>query len=200
MSDILYKYRGINNFEFLVDILVNNRLYACHFSELNDPMEGIYYYHSKDYDQLKNYIERIMCIKNDLYICSLSGKRNDPLMWTHYAQEERGINLGVKVINNNIEKVEYISSKLLANQNFNIHDDDAAKKILKSKLNAWKYENEKRVFTSEHYVDIKIHEIIFGSRIDTHIKNLITKIANKFNETIQFYQKEGESISLVDNH
>lgn len=200
MSDILYKYRGINNFEFLVDILVNNRLYACHFSELNDPMEGIYYYYSKDYDQLKNYIEKNKLIKNDLNICSLSGKKNDPLMWTHYAQEERGINIGVKVINNNIEKVEYMSSSLLANQNFNIQDDDAAKKILKSKLKDWKYENEKRVFTSGHYVEIEIHEIIFGSRIDTSIKNLITEIANKFNKTIQFYQKNGNTISPVDNH
>ena len=176
MNNIFYKYRRIDNFEFLVDILVNHRLYACHFSKLNDPMEGIYYYFDKDHEQLKDYIERIKGVKNELNICSLSSNKNNPLMWSHYAQEEKGINLGVKLIKDNIEKVEYISSSLLATKDFDIRNDDAAKKILTCKLNPWKYENEKRIFTKDNYVEIEIQKIIFGSRIDGLMKNLIIKI------------------------
>ena len=40
MTGVLYKYRGIQNFRFLVDIILKNRLYAAKYSDLNDPMGG----------------------------------------------------------------------------------------------------------------------------------------------------------------
>jgi hypothetical protein len=43
-SLILYKYRSLKNFQFIADTLVNNRFYAATFSELNDPMEGLFLY------------------------------------------------------------------------------------------------------------------------------------------------------------
>lgn len=41
---MLYKYRGFNNFEFALDIFVNQRLYAATYKKLNDPMEGRFIY------------------------------------------------------------------------------------------------------------------------------------------------------------
>lgn len=186
MGKLLYKYRGINNFQFLIDILVNKRLYACHYAMLNDPMEGIYYYNSRDGELLKNHMEEIKTVKNTLKICSLSKNRNNPLMWAHYAQEGKGINIGVQLKTENAEKVEYKKDSLIANLNFNIRDDNAAKIILKNKSNAWRYEKEMRVFTSKEYVDIIIKEIIFGTRTDEIIKDLIKNIAEKYNPGISF--------------
>ena len=37
-----YKFRSLNNIRYFLDILVNNRLYAARYDELNDPMEGAY--------------------------------------------------------------------------------------------------------------------------------------------------------------
>ena len=39
---MFYKYRTLDNFQFVLDILVNKRLYAATFEEMNDPMEGFY--------------------------------------------------------------------------------------------------------------------------------------------------------------
>ena len=39
----LYKYRSLENFEFFLDILLNKRLYASSYKDLNDAMEGVYY-------------------------------------------------------------------------------------------------------------------------------------------------------------
>ena len=39
---MLYKYRTLDDFQFVLDILVNKRLYAATFEEMNDPMEGFY--------------------------------------------------------------------------------------------------------------------------------------------------------------
>ena len=41
---LLYKYRSLDNWKFLLDILINKRLHAARFQDLNDPMEGRYYY------------------------------------------------------------------------------------------------------------------------------------------------------------
>ena len=38
---MLYKYKPADNFEQVVDIIENNRLYFPQVNELNDPMEGI---------------------------------------------------------------------------------------------------------------------------------------------------------------
>jgi len=44
VESALYKYRSLKNFQFIADLLVNNRFYAATFSELNDPMEGLFLY------------------------------------------------------------------------------------------------------------------------------------------------------------
>ena len=44
MTEISYKYRSVDNFRNFVDIILNNRLYAASYQDLNDPMEGHYYY------------------------------------------------------------------------------------------------------------------------------------------------------------
>ncbi len=36
----LYKFKSLANFEYVADIIINKRLYAADFTELNDPMEG----------------------------------------------------------------------------------------------------------------------------------------------------------------
>ena len=41
---ILYKYRSLTDWKFLIDILMNNQLFAAGFESLNDPMEGRYYH------------------------------------------------------------------------------------------------------------------------------------------------------------
>ena len=62
---MLYKYRGINSFRYFVDIVLNKRLYAAPFFDLNDPMEGHYLYSSGELDSdvrdlIKNQKELVM--------------------------------------------------------------------------------------------------------------------------------------------
>ena len=40
MNEILYKYRSLDNWKFVLDIFLNKRLYAASFYDMNDPMEG----------------------------------------------------------------------------------------------------------------------------------------------------------------
>ena len=51
VQDLLFKYRGVQNFKFFIDIILRNRLYASQYVDLNDPMEGQYYYNRGELDR-----------------------------------------------------------------------------------------------------------------------------------------------------
>ena len=39
-QETYYKYRSLQDFERILDIIVNKRLYGAVYKDLNDPMEG----------------------------------------------------------------------------------------------------------------------------------------------------------------
>ena len=59
-DQVLYKYRAFTSFENVVDIIVNQRLYAASFKNMNDPMEGCYGYSAEEYDEeyIQNTLEK----------------------------------------------------------------------------------------------------------------------------------------------
>lgn len=77
---IYYKYRSLQNFGNFVDIIVNQQLYAAYYSDMNDAMEGVYY----AYGLKPQVLKEIKNSKEKFRICSLSGNRNEPLLWGHY--------------------------------------------------------------------------------------------------------------------
>ena len=110
---MLYKYRSLSNYKILIDILANNRLYAANFKQLNDPMEGVYFFYN---DELKEeFRKNINEGKNGLGICSLSKGNDVELLWAHYANGERGICIGLSIVENGtnytIRNINYDESK-----------------------------------------------------------------------------------------
>lgn len=180
-NEILYKYRSLNNFENFLDIILFNRLYASNYRDLNDPMEGQYYYPEGTLDRYTR--DLIFTDKNRLRICSLSKEKDNPLMWSHYADGCRGVNIGVEVINSNgveIVDIKYKNAVLFPDgpSSFN------AKDVLSCKLSPWKYEREMRVFTQDTHVKINVKEIILGERISNKHEDLIRKLASRMNNHI----------------
>lgn len=171
---MLYKYRSIEQFKFFVDILARKKLYAARYFELNDPMEGQYLYTGSS-DGVNKDIQQILNNKKDrIRICSLSNNYQSPLMWSHYANGHRGVVLGVEIDPNkyNVRSVFYDGPMKI---NLNSLNPNSAIDILTTKLQAWKYEEEERVFTIDgsQFVDIDLKKIIFGSRMNTRDKGLI---------------------------
>ncbi len=138
---VLYKYRSLQNFERFVDILINRRLYAAPFLNLNDPMEGRYVF--TDGTRSKTLIRRIRS-EDNLRIVSLSRTWNSTLMWSHYADSHRGVVVGVKLSDPRHEAipVQYVSE--LSRPSGDNHAERAVA-ILGQKHEFWKYEKEYRV-------------------------------------------------------
>lgn len=188
MTEVLYKYRSLDNFKNLVDIILKNRLYAAQYKDLNDPMEGQYYYHQGELNRTIR--DKILEEKGTLRILSLSRINNNQLMWSHYADGHKGIAIGVKIDNEkyDVQPIEYDGIVTIRNSDYN---GQTAREILRHKLEVWSYEEEVRVFQrNQMFIDVKIEEIILGQRVSNQNVGLIRDLLDKINPEIQIIRAE----------
>jgi hypothetical protein len=180
---LLYKYRGLTEFKFFVDIFLKKRLYAAPYFDMNDPMEGQYLYH-KDNGLDEDIRNRLKGEKEKLRICSVSRNPMNELMWSHYAEGHRGVAIGVEVNSQdyNVRPVIYDGPMLLGLNNLHTH---SAIDILCRKHKVWHYEEEERVFVSnQHFVNVEVKEVIFGQKISNQDKSLVTELISTIDPNI----------------
>jgi hypothetical protein len=178
-NNILYKYRGIQEFRYFVDILLNERLYAANYFELNDPMEG--HYIVDPMGGIDTDIKRMLkSEKEKLRLCALSRRPDIELMWAHYANGDRGIAIGATVDSNKYEvrDIKYqCSTPRIGRHNL---DASTATDILSCKLDSWKYEEETRIFVKKsQFIKVQLHEIIIGHRMPDKDRAFIEKLVKK---------------------
>jgi hypothetical protein len=187
-DQLLYKYRSLQNFKNFVDIILRNRLYASVYKEMNDPMEGQYYYRQGDYD--RQVLRSIRENKRNLRICSLSRNNHHDLMWSHYADGHRGVAIGVS-IDRDLVDIRPVIYEGLHNLSGQIAEDEAAREILSHKLNVWSYEEEERVFITEsQYVPAVILQVITGSVMSTQDLSMIRDLVQRINPQIEIIRAD----------
>jgi len=195
MSDelTLYKYRSLENLEYVLDIILNEQLYCSPYEELNDPFEGLFMspitINIVDKSSGKsNTVESMMSSNckdmkpsedevNTLKICSLSSSREDVRLWSLYSDGHKGIVFEIDFtgLDSHIFKVEY-SDELPQNLSGVLSPE----KILSCKTNHWEYEKESRIINGETYFPIKnrIKGIYLGNRVNKNHQKIIEKIVN----------------------
>ncbi len=188
MTEILYKYRSLQNFKNFVDIILKNRLWASKYKDLNDPMEGQYYY--QDGELNRDIRNRLLEEKGTLRLCSLSKVRDNQLMWSHYTNGQRGVAIGLRIDENlfNVRPIQYDGIVSIRNQDFN---DQTATEILSHKLEVWNYEQEVRVFVrDQNFIEINIEEIITGIAMSNADFGLVKELIEKVNPNIRIIKAE----------
>jgi hypothetical protein len=162
-----FKYKSLkgDSFKYFVKMLVESKMYAAKFSELNDPMEGAYL----SDEEVKGYFN----IKEDQRIISLIKKNGQEmpcnmLMWSHYSDEHKGCCIEFHFVNKEDEEetlpIEYV-------EKIKAEGVNSIQKILRRKFIDWKYEQEVRYIGSEKLVSIEIDRIYLGMRIDNMYGN-----------------------------
>ena len=128
---ILYKYRSLVNFERILDIILNQRLYCSTYPELNDPFEGIFEtinyrlaaragagvfspartralveLHGKTFKKAEELFGGEI---DKIKICSLSSDLNDVRLWSYYADGHRGVVFGIDFsgLETKIHEIQY---------------------------------------------------------------------------------------------
>ena len=180
----LYKYKSLSNFEFVADILLNKRLFASDFNNLNDPMEGDF---NRDYTS-SEYSKIITDEMRKIKICSLSSNMNNPILWAHYADGFKGICIEVEIDESILtpHKITYSGFNPIPSEEdrglYGIDEkmtpSDWAIVALKSKNEAWQYEDEYRLFSDAKHISkgLTITAIYFGTRMSEVYKGLIHKL------------------------
>ncbi len=193
MNNILYKYKTIDNWKYILDIFIKKRLYAAKYTELNDPMEGQYFY--KGNAEVRELEKKLREEKQIIGICSFSKNYNSTLMWSHYANSHRGIVLGVRIGEKacRIEEVKYVDSiaKIDITNNW---PRFKAQEILTYKLSAWNYENEYRVIGYMKKVRVEVVELFLGCKIRTDDEEIIKSLAEKYLNDVKIRKMKKEDL------
>jgi len=219
-----FKYRVVN--KNLIDSLVNSTLYFAPREKLNDPFDSqidlTNVIHSllreNITDEIRGSLELILS-KGEFFnnfergysefgICSFATELENTLMWSHYADEHRGISLyydiprefldnpgeilGVSPV---LYEKDTISRWLCENaHNFEKDHFEFVTGLLKTVITAkspeWKYEKEGRIIRPvagpyEAPRDI-LKGITFGLRTSERDEKLIRSIAEKYYDGVQF--------------
>ena len=186
MAQHYYKFRSLQNLKRFIDIILNERLYASRYDELNDPMEGAYLTDSSN----GNIIRLLREEKYKTRICSLSKDYKHTLLWSHYADSHTGCCIEVSAVNEREQPttVRYIEHIPIVNDNIE------GKELLSHKSIVWEYEKEVRYFRKTSYLNIKIHRIIFGLKVSKDDYRFYEKLIHAINPTIEIHRINEEEI------
>ena len=183
-----YKYRSLENLERFLSIIIDHKLYGALYSEMNDPMEG-YYQYNPTFDH--TIIDNIVSGKQKTYICALSRSGNIGLMWTHYADENRGCCLEVEVTSKTWRKIDVDYSEYMPELTLRTTVDD----ILRVKAKMWEYEQEIRYLSpntpkgkDRPQLTVKMKRILVGCNVDRTRYTHLCKIIKALDKDIEVYK------------
>ncbi|MBH0040929.1 MULTISPECIES: DUF2971 domain-containing protein [unclassified Pseudoalteromonas] len=168
-----YKYKSLDNFEFLLDLIIKERIYAASHHELNDPMEGVVKVDGTIPKEKEQEWEEL--IKKFRIVC-FSRDKDSPLMWSHYADGARGCVVEFQLLENQIfHKVSYLKKPSITEKHISM---DKAAEILLYKEKPWKYEAESRclIVGEKKFLLITIKSVRFGGRAEKSKVDMLVHI------------------------
>jgi hypothetical protein len=189
----LYKFRSLENYKYVLDILLNERLYCSLYKDLNDPFEGTFIeiiykmwrggprigppIPRKKIEKFKT-VDELPIDLSKSRVCSLSSDCEDVRLWAYYANGGKGIAIKINSedINSNLYRINYLTGlrKLVSKNNLDNPDY-----FLTHKTDHWIYESEYRLIYPEKYYPIKVDSILLGPRIDDQYKDLLMRIVSE---------------------
>ena len=198
-NNSLYNYTSIN--KNTIKLIKNNGLWLSHTNNFNDPVDPsikLFNRNSGEYDYLLDSI-KVGC---------LTTKKDNTLMWSHYADKHRGIcieyDIGKIYEKDNliINKVNYsmpiITHKsIVDNETLEIDNINRLVELFSIKSEDWKYEKERK--KDGVLIDCPIKSISFGTETSEDDKNLIYEIVkNKKGNQIEFKEAKFKQDKLFE--
>lgn len=196
-TNTLYKYRSLDPWINTLDILINSRLHAAKFYQLNDPMEGIFTYSPADVTA--RFIDRMIQGKDKLGICSLSKVHNSTLMWSYYAASHKGIVIGVSINAANtpglvsVEDVDYKTENVFEPY-LDSDPEIEARRVLTRKMKTWQHEQEVRVFSHSQFIQVTLRCIYLGCLMERSTEEIVRKLVKALLPNVTVHRMERDSL------
>jgi len=179
----VYKFKSLEPFHNVVDLLVNERVYCPTPEQLNDPLEGMLGVkgpeqapHTTDEEKLAHlfqYWEGQRRELNTNRVCSFSKGFDSPLMWSYYGNGHSGVCVELDIEPYAKDTIDVCYVEDLAEV-----DHSSPFSRLRYKLKYWAHEQEVRVVVppdrSGQYLRVKIIRVLVGTRLaEKFIKPLV---------------------------
>ncbi len=195
----LYKYRTLERLDYVLDIVLNERLFCSFYKDLSDPFEGLFsstihltpqqklMYLKKFYvplvlppEQITVYynIDNLILEKVEhVKICSLSSSLSDIRLWSNYADGHRGIAIEIDFGGKDNEAIEVKYEDKLPHFDFSLLSQPKVSEVLTHKTKHWQYEAEYRIINKHEYYDVssRIKAVYCGLRISPAHLDIISK-------------------------
>lgn len=190
----LYKFKGVADALYALDIAIHERLYCAKYADLNDPFEGQFRTivkprggdFSLQFGANFGPPARIVYTDADLAqltggkkVCSLTTAWDDVRMWAQYGDSFRGMAFEFEVDPNHpqLRQVSYVNE--LPKIATGILSTSTAEDVLSHKTHHWSYEAEWRFISDQDYIrlDGRLRRILLGSRVPPAVQEAILKIA-----------------------
>lgn len=208
-TKILYKYKGIENIEHIFDILINKCLFCAPKEKLNDPMEGYFIEPNPTEEGIRDMRSSRKTPEDwDNYcIASLSECNDNFLMWSHYASGHSGLVIGIEVLSNDVDPIDYVDVMLTELVSSIGERNNTVRKSLLTKHLCWKYEEEWRVLNSardheiyngNHYYFRSITSVICGSKMKESTREAIGYVCKALGIKLQKALMENGKVRIVD--
>lgn len=129
-----------------IEALKKQRLKVSLFNDMNDPFELLGVALTRKEDRL--IFQRIKQeLNGEIGALCFSKRWSNPVLWSHYADKHRGICLGFDLLDGWVQHVEYRGTRLeedFATGLVKASKEDIGIKLLKTKFEHWRYEEEVR--------------------------------------------------------
>ena len=150
---------------------------------------------------LTSEIQSELLKRYDRAVCCFSTIFNNPLLWSHYGDQHRGLCIGYNLDRNPmpiLRKVEYggsrkVKTSLIAKALLN--DDQSAlelldRDVLQRKASMWRYEREWRLFGNIGVQDsvLALKDITFGLRCPAAIIHSVIAALESRDDSVEFYE------------
>ncbi|ACF10595.1 conserved hypothetical protein [Chlorobaculum parvum NCIB 8327] len=212
LMSLLYKFRPAEPLSYLIDILLEQRLYCSKYEELNDPFEGQFIEEILDTPELrmamyavaktglgfsptnkpisrmmKSVTDLPMSKHDDLRICSLTSTLCDVRMWSLYASGHKGVAFELDFSGLDINAHQVIYEPALKKWSTTLMGAPSAEQVLTRKTEHWTYEQEYRIFARDEYVSVanRIRRVILGARATPMLENLVRRLAGEQVEVVR---------------
>lgn len=176
----LYKYKPLTNLWHTLDVIVNQRLYCAHWSELNDPLEGRYeIYLGENSAKLESIMtSRIELAKNNYRVSSLSADPTNFLMWSHYADGHKGIVIEVEVPEDHIDLIQVVYTPFSSVFTDKVQTKEDMRHLFNGKGEEWSYEQEYRLVTEERFfkLPVPVERFLLGPLVSNEQESILRRI------------------------
>lgn len=162
--------------------------------DYDDPLQA-------EINMLRNNIETELQDRYGKGICCFSEEHDNPLLWSHYGDQHRGICIGysidripipdLKPVNYNGDRK--ISTSLIDAAIIQKHGVATATldaKVLLQKAPEWSYEKEWRLISNVGLQDspLRLTEVTFGLRCPDAVRHTLVQALNRRSVQVEFYE------------